>query len=204
MRATPFQTTLYLTNLPPTTRPSHLTHIIAHPPARHGKRGKRRETGITMVQVYTVPTHPTPHHTTHSALSHLSAFLRAALCISPLDTDESLATSPRGSFEKPDEQQTVVEREVPEEETTGHDHESNADEGREETMVRKGATGGDEKTVAYIHFCCETHMRWAKRILRSVTIDGKPVVARTKRFNSGLVKRLWTATSSAGKAEKCE
>ena len=43
----PFLIALRLENLPPPTKPSHLTHILTHPPQPNGL-GKRQESGVSL------------------------------------------------------------------------------------------------------------------------------------------------------------
>ncbi|WVQ72994.1 hypothetical protein IAR50_002557 [Cryptococcus sp. DSM 104548] len=82
----PFQTTLYLAHLPPTIKPKHFDHILGQPPRNDGSKGRKRETGIKMVQIYTIPTEPSP--TRHIPLfqqvakSKLPAVLRVIFCLS--------------------------------------------------------------------------------------------------------------------------
>ncbi|ADV24128.1 hypothetical protein I305_02373 [Cryptococcus gattii E566] len=51
----PFQRYLYITNLPSGLLPAHLSQILAHPPKPNGKRSRKRDTGVKLIQVYTVP-----------------------------------------------------------------------------------------------------------------------------------------------------
>ncbi|KJE01369.1 hypothetical protein I311_05019 [Cryptococcus gattii NT-10] len=51
----PFQRYLYITNLPSGLLPARLSQILAHPPKPNGKRSRKRDTGVKLIQVYTVP-----------------------------------------------------------------------------------------------------------------------------------------------------
>ncbi|AAW45712.1 hypothetical protein CNBH4050 [Cryptococcus deneoformans B-3501A] len=94
----PFQTSLYITSLPPGIRPAHLNRILAHPPRPLGKRRRKRDTGVELIQIYTIPkkpkrrylpksrsTQPTglldPRHSPPQAIERVVSLLRTILCI---------------------------------------------------------------------------------------------------------------------------
>ncbi|ODN81478.1 hypothetical protein L202_01903 [Cryptococcus amylolentus CBS 6039] len=135
--ASPFQTTLYLKHLPPSIKPKHFDLILGQPPRRDGSKGRKRETGIKMVQIYTIPAHSSPapspstRHTSPLPLvqrgaSTLPAVLRAILCLSSRPDSDRSQTPPVDALSKVDKSR---ERRV-------------SDESHHE-VIRRRSTGGE-------------------------------------------------------------
>ncbi|KAK8853089.1 hypothetical protein IAR55_003790 [Kwoniella newhampshirensis] len=220
--SSPFQTTLYLSNLPPTVRIPHLELILTHPPPlRHARRKEAatRESGIAMVQIYTIA------RKSHEArsLAALRGSFRKVLCI-PSAPDEGILKTQTGTTRG---KWTILSdhtREVAEEvDRLAHNQvnalgirdaglanarrlssESHADSARavesedpdQRDRIEIGFNVREiEDTVAHIHFCCEYHLCRAKSIFSCLTIDGRNIQVRTKRFNPGPLRRLWKKRS---------
>ncbi|ODO05440.1 hypothetical protein L198_02133 [Cryptococcus wingfieldii CBS 7118] len=135
--ASPFQTTLYLKHLPPSIKPKHFDLILGQPPRKDGSKGRKRETGIKMVQIYTIPAHPSPavssstRHTSPLPLVQrgartLPAVLRAILCLSSRPNSDRSQTPPVDALSKVDKSR---ERRV-------------SDESHHE-VIRRRSTGGE-------------------------------------------------------------
>ncbi|WWD03469.1 hypothetical protein V865_001521 [Kwoniella europaea PYCC6329] len=107
------------------------------------------------------------------------------------DTNEITASEDNGS--------RVEEREVIEQDINP------ASPGQDRLLMsisQKDQEGEEEvRTVAWIHFRDEDHLYRAKQVLKSITIDGRQIVVKTDRFNSGIIKRLWSEGSSKEKSE---
>ncbi|WVO12435.1 hypothetical protein L204_100034 [Cryptococcus depauperatus] len=206
--SSPFQTSLYITNLPPTISPRHIDHILARPPRKDGLRSKQRESGVKLIQIYTLPLQPSRlesqqqnSHSKYAGFKKISIYdrlwklLRTSFCLSGSEPVLSRCCSPQQPLinkyrstretERNERGRRVVEREVDldEEEDNGEVEDEQNDELQEDEK--------DTKTVAYIHFCCEHHLMSGKRILTRLNIDGYALKIQTKRWNSGIVKR-WT------------
>ncbi|WWD19503.1 hypothetical protein CI109_103964 [Kwoniella shandongensis] len=111
--SSPFQATLYLSNLPPTIQVGHFEYILSHPPPlsrTSAKRRKREENGITMVQIYTVPRNGKSHKDSLISPRSLATFVRRILCISSSDLDLTSSDRIRRSFDKSPE--TIEESQI--------------------------------------------------------------------------------------------
>ncbi|WVR00342.1 hypothetical protein IAU59_007485 [Kwoniella sp. CBS 9459] len=85
----PFQRTLYLSNLPHTIKPSHFDYILSHPSIARGRRaekGCKKDPGISMIQIYTLPYEP-------PRANPLTRLLRKALCLPSAWADEEISHS---------------------------------------------------------------------------------------------------------------
>ncbi|WVW85986.1 hypothetical protein I302_108024 [Kwoniella bestiolae CBS 10118] len=217
--STPFQRTLYLTNLPPTIKTSHFHYILSHPVhfQSQGRRGRcKQDPGISMVQIYHLPA-PSPK-TKPSRLEWLNRRINQLLCITdPTDNDQTMPnTSPRNSTIKPvcpasntppasehtptpapagpDEIIHTEDNGSRVEEREVPDPESTSPEQQEDDQLLMNIgknESGEVRTVAWIHFRDEDHLYRAKHVLRSITIDGRQIGIKIDRFNGGIVKRIW-------------
>ncbi|TYJ53693.1 hypothetical protein B9479_005660 [Cryptococcus floricola] len=139
--ASPFQTTLYLKHLPPDIKPRHFDLILGQPPRKDGSRGRKRETGIKMVQIYTIPAHPSPAPSPSPSTRHTSplplvqrgaitlpAVLRAILCL-PRRPDPDTSQTPSPPVDALSKADKARERRV-------------SDESHHE-VIRRRSTGGE-------------------------------------------------------------
>ncbi|WVF73168.1 hypothetical protein IAT40_007987 [Kwoniella sp. CBS 6097] len=81
----PFQRTLYLSNLPHTIKPSHFDYILSHPNIARGRpsRGCKKDPGISMIQIYTLPYEPAKPNT-------FVRLFKKALCLSSARADDDI------------------------------------------------------------------------------------------------------------------
>lgn len=154
MSYSPWQSRVRLSNLSPTLMPVHIQHILTHPPKFGGKQ--RVASGVSMIQIYTVPRRRERRVALWSRLSGLtlSKFdsAPASLASASASTVSVASTAEQGELSR----------------TPGAVPPSRVGVGVGVGEVTMCAG----ETVAYITFTDEIHLWRAVAIFSHVTIDG--------------------------------
>ncbi|ORX40732.1 hypothetical protein BD324DRAFT_17780 [Kockovaella imperatae] len=161
----PFTLCLRLNNLPAAVKPTHLTHVLSYPPTRHGAMSCKRENGVSLVEIYTVP---------KKVRSSPVAGVKRLLCVTVgrLGARSKWNRLPASAVENDGVHSPSTPREA---------------------IWLLGQP--ETETFAIVHFRDEFSLYRAKDIFRRVTIDGRHVQLKTRRWNGSAMKRLlscWT------------